>query len=92
MISITKICETNISADNTGPDIAEKPFFTNLKLISTMILTNWKNILDYNRLSLNIPKCEFMLIGTHQVLANMPKLKATFSFHKLIPKNAQMTT
>ncbi len=32
-----------------------------------------KVYLDYNRLSLNKPKYEFMLIDAHQVLANMPK-------------------
>ncbi len=32
-----------------------------------------KEYLDYNRLSLNIPKCEFMPTGTHQSFTNMPK-------------------
>ncbi len=30
--------------------------------------------LNYNRLSLNIPKCEIMLIGTFQSLAKMPDI------------------
>ncbi len=37
-------------------------------------ITFFKDYLNYNRLSLNIPKCEFMLIGTFQTLAKMPDI------------------
>ncbi len=49
------------------------PFSHKLEANLNNDLYKLKEYLDYNRLSLNIPKCEFMLIGTHQA-NNMPQL------------------
>ncbi len=67
--------EINIIADDTEIDTAEKPecheyLQNNLNADFHKI----KGHLYYNILSLNIPKCEFMLIVTFQSLAKMPDI------------------
>jgi hypothetical protein len=62
-------------ADDTELDAAEKHDDSELLEINlNSDLTKMKDYFDYNKLSLNVPKCEFMLIGTHQSLTKMPQL------------------
>ncbi len=58
----------------TELDTAEKHNFPHILEANLNIDQNkLKEYLDYNRLSLNMPKCEFMQIGIHQALDNMLK-------------------
>lgn len=61
--------------DDTELDTAEKLNFSHiLEANRNNDFNKMTQYLDYNRLSFNIPKCEFMLIDTHQGLTNMSKI------------------
>ncbi len=73
--TVTESCETNMYADDTEIDSASKPDCPEER--ENNINSNLCKISEYfniNRLSLNVPKCEFMLIGTYQSLAKMPEM------------------
>ncbi len=73
--TVTESCATNMYADDTEIGSAAKPDFQkNVKTTSTMISAKIIEYFNINRLSLNVPKCEFMLIGTYQSLAKMPEM------------------
>ncbi len=73
--SVAESCETNMFADDTEIDTAEKPECQeDLQNKLNADLDKIKGYLNYNRLSLNISKCEFMLIGTFQSFARMPDI------------------
>ncbi len=62
-------------ADDTEIDTAEKPeCHEDLQNNLNADLHKIKDYLNYNRFSLNIPKCELMLIGTFQSFAKMPDI------------------
>ncbi len=62
-------------ADDTKLNTAEKPNFSHkLEANRNNDLNTLKEYRDYNRLSLNIPKCEFMLIVTTKHLAKCQNL------------------
>ncbi len=61
-------------ADDTELDTAKKLFVHILEANLNKDLNKLKIYIDYNSLSLNITKHEYMLIGTQQALANMPKI------------------
>ncbi len=74
-LSVAESCNTNMFADDTEIDTAEKPeCHEDLQNKLKADLNKIKDYLNYNRLSLNIPKCEFMLIGTFQSLVKMPDI------------------
>ncbi len=73
--TVTESCETNVYADDSEkysasklgcPEELDNNFNSNLSKISEYF--------NINRLSLNVPKCEFMLIGTYQSLAKRPEM------------------
>ncbi len=71
--SITKDWGTNML--DTELNTAEKLIFSNKSKVNlNNDLSKLNEYLDYNRLNLTIPKCEFILIGTQQALANIPNL------------------
>ncbi len=62
-------------ADDTEIDTTEKPeYHQDIQNNLNADLHKLKDYLNYNRLSLNIQKCEFMLIGTFQSLSKMPDI------------------
>jgi hypothetical protein len=66
---------SNMFADDTEIEDACKPdCHQQLERNLNEDLGRLKSYFDTNRLSLNVPKCEFMQIGTHQSLAKMPDL------------------
>ncbi len=73
--SVAGSCETNMFADDTEIDTAETPeCHEDLQNNLNADLHKIKDYLNCNRLSLNIPKCEFMLIDTFQSPAMMPDI------------------
>ncbi len=73
--TVTDSCETNMYADDTEIYFASKrdcpeKFENNLN----SDLCKISEYFNINRLSLNVPKCEFMLTGTCQILAKMPEM------------------
>ncbi len=73
--SVDESCEMNMFGDDTEIDTAEKPeCHEDLQNSLNADLHKIKDYLNYNRLSLNIPKCEFMLMVTFQSLAKMPDI------------------
>ncbi len=76
MISqLSQSCETNMYADYTEIHSASKPdcpeeLEKNLK----RDLYNISAYFNIKRLNLDVPKCEFILIGTYQSLAKMPEM------------------
>ncbi len=73
--TVTEACETNMYAGDTEIDSASKsdcPEELENSLNSDLCkISEYSNI---NRLSLNVPKFEFMLIGTYQLLAKMHEM------------------
>ena len=64
--TVTESCDINMSADDTEIDSAAKPECSaELKSNVNSDIYKVKQYFDINRLSLNVHKCEFMLIGTH---------------------------
>ncbi len=62
-------------ADDTEIDSASKPDCPEeLENNLNSDLCKISEYFNINRLSLNVPKCEFMLIGTYQSLAKMPEM------------------
>ncbi len=73
--SVDESCEMNMFGDDTEIDTAEKPeSHEDLQNSLNADLHKIKDYLNYSRLSLNIPKCEFMLMVTFQSLAEMPDI------------------
>ncbi len=76
MISqLSQSCETNMYAYDTEIDSASKPDCPEEP--ENNLHSHLCNISEYfniNNLSLDVPKCEFMLIGTYQSLAKMPEM------------------
>ena len=74
--TITESCDINMFADDTDIDSAAKPECS-VELESNVNSDLCKVIqyLNINRLSLNVHKCEFFLIGTHQSIAKMADVK-----------------
>ncbi len=66
MPTIPQSCETTMHANDTECESASKP--EDYKEIETTInsdLYSVKEYLDTNKLSFNVQKCEFMLVGTY---------------------------
>ncbi len=62
-------------ADDTEIDSASKPDCPEeLENNLNSDLCNISEYFNINRISLNVHKCEFMLIGTYQSLAKMPEM------------------
>ena len=60
-------CNTNMYADDTELDYATKP--SDLQIMETVInedLSRLETYFEHNKLSLNVAKCEFLVIGTQQ--------------------------
>ncbi len=76
MIShLSQSCETNMYADDTEIDFASKPDCPEeLENNLNGDLCKISQYFNINRLSLNVPKCEFMLMGRYQSLAKMPEM------------------
>ncbi len=73
--SVAESCETNMFGDDTEIDTAEKlECYEDLQNNLNADLHKSKYYLNYNKLSLNITKCEFMLIGTFRSLTKMPEI------------------
>ncbi len=73
--TVTESCETNMYADDTEIDSASKSdcpeeLENNLNSYIFKISEHF----NINRLSLNVPKCEFILIGTYRSLSKMPEM------------------
>ncbi len=63
-------------ADDTECESASKPEdYKELESTITNDLYKGKEYFDTNKLSLNVPKCEFMLVGTYQSLAKVPDIR-----------------
>ncbi len=61
--------------DDTEIDTAEKPeYHEDVQNNLNADLFKIKDYFNYKRFICNIPKCEFMLIGTFQSLAKMPDI------------------
>ncbi len=68
-------CETNMSSDDTEIDPASKPDCSEeLENYLNSDLCKISEYFNINRLSLNVPKCEFMLTGMYQSLAKLPEM------------------
>ncbi len=83
--TISQSCKTTMYADNTECESASKP--EDYKEVETTInndLYRVKEYFDTNKLSLNIPKCEFMLVGTYQSLAKVPDIRIHINNEPLI--------
>ncbi len=64
--TIPQSCETTMYADNTECESASKPeVYKELETTINNYLYRVKEYVDTNKLSLNFPKCEFMLGQTH---------------------------
>ncbi len=64
--TVIESCETNMYADDTEIDSASQP--AGPEELENNLNSGLCKISEYfniNRLSLNVPKCEFMLIGTY---------------------------
>lgn len=73
--TVAESCDTNMFADDTEIDSAAKPDqVIELETNLNSDLNRFKSYFDVNRLSLNVPKCEFMLIGTHQALSKVTNI------------------
>ncbi len=73
--TVTESYETNMYADDIKIDSASKP--DSPEELENRLNSDLCKISEYfniNRLSLNVPKCEFILIGTYQSLAKMPEM------------------
>ena len=74
--TVTESCDINMFADDMETDSAAKPECSaELESNVNSDLCKVKQYLDINRLSLNVQKCEFMLIGTHQSIAKMADVR-----------------
>ncbi len=63
-------------ADNTECESASKPEdYKELETIINNDLYRVKEYFDTNKLSLNVPKYEFMLVGIYQSLAKVPDIR-----------------
>ena len=86
--NITSICDISMYADDTHLSSAMSyPNETNGELIPEFVkICDW---LQANKLSLNILKTEYMIIGTEQMLTQMgstPKIKIVSSYLKRVVK------
>ncbi len=55
---------------------ASKPeYYKELETTISNDLHRVKEYFDTNKLSLNVPKCEFMIVGTYQSLAKVPDIR-----------------
>ncbi len=73
--TVTESYETNMYADDTEIDSASKPDCPEeLENNLNSDLSKMSEYFNINKLSLNVPKCEFMLIGIYQSLAKMPEM------------------
>ncbi len=73
--TVTESCERNMYADDTEIDSAFKPDCP--EELQNNLNSDICKISEYfniNRLSLNVPKYEFTLIGTYQSLAKMSEM------------------
>ncbi len=69
--------------NNTECDSASKPEdYKQLESTINNDLYKVKEYFDTNKLSLNVPKCEFMLVGTYQSLAKVPDIRIHLRFTK----------
>ncbi len=72
----TQSCETTMYADNTEYESASKP--EDYKELETTLNNDLYRVKEYfetNMLILNVPKCEFMLVGTYQSLVKVPGIR-----------------
>ncbi len=68
--------ETTMYADDTECESASKPEdYKELETTNNNDLYSIKEYFDTNKLSFNVPKCEFMLVGTYQSLAKVPNIR-----------------
>jgi hypothetical protein len=73
--TVTKKCISSMYADDTETeDTCSLKNPIELQISLNEDLSRLKTYFDVNRLSLNIKKCEFMLIGTYQLIRKMPHL------------------
>ncbi len=83
--TIPQSCQTTMYADDTAEcESASKP--EDRKELESTInndLYKVKEHFDTNKLSLNVPKCEFMLIGTYQSLAKVPDIRIHINNERL---------
>ncbi len=71
--SVTESCSVSLFADDTEMDDAKNPEeFDELKKWIIDDLSCLKTYFDDNIFSVNVDKCEFMLLGTYQALQNIP--------------------
>ncbi len=71
--SVTESLSVNLFADDTEIDNTKQPEeFDELQKSINDGLSCLKTYFDDNRLSVNVDKCEFMLLGTYQALRNIP--------------------
>ncbi len=72
LATIPQSCETNMYTDDTEYESASKPEdYKELESTINNDLYKVKEYFDTNKLSLNVPNCEFMLVGTYQSLAKV---------------------
>ena len=74
--TVTESCDINMFADDTEIDSATKPECSaELESNVNSDPCRVKQYFDINRLSVNVEKCEFMLIGTNQSIAKMDDVR-----------------
>ena len=72
LLTVTGSCDINMFADDTEIDSAAKPECSaELESNVNSDLCKVKQYFYINILSLNVQKCEFMLIGTYQSIVKM---------------------
>ncbi len=71
--SVTESCSVSLFADDTEIDNAKNlEEFDELQKSINDDLSCLKTYFDDNRLSVNVDKCEFMLLGAYQALQKIP--------------------
>ena len=76
LFTITESCDINMLVDDTEIDSAAKPEYSSeLESNVNIDLCKVKQYFDINRLSVNVQKCECLLIGIHQSIAKMADVR-----------------
>ncbi len=76
LLTIPQLYETTMYADDTECESASKT--ENYKELETTINNYFYSVKEYfdtNKLSLNVPKCAFMLVGAYHSLAKVPDIR-----------------
>ncbi len=86
--SITESCSVSLFSDDTEMDNAKQPEeFNELQRSINDDLSCLKTYFDDNRLSVNVDKCEFMLLGTYQALRKIPSPQFHINNEPLRPES-----